>query len=328
MPASIPVSRERFQRALSAGRFVLTEGSIVERLRRNSGLPLDPEVAHAHLLYTAAGRAALTALWREYLDIAHQASLPILLETPTWRAQPERLIRAGLPPVEQIAHDAVLLLSNLRNEYGAFARNIFIGGLIGCQGDAYRPEEALATAEAEAYHRPLAGALAAAGADFLLAATLPALSEAEGMARAMASTGCPYLVSFVLRPTGTLLDGNPVSAAIRQIDAAAAPPPHAYLANCVHPAHFECAMEAACAQEATTAARLIGLQGNTSRKSPEVLDSAATLDTDDPDEFATICARLRMRFGSRILGGCCGTDGRHIAAIARRCTDLIGCAVS
>jgi homocysteine S-methyltransferase len=312
-------SRQRFARALDGKELLLTEGAIVERIRRDSGIPLDRDVAHTALLYTQAGRAALSTLWQEYLQIARTYHSCMLICTPTWRANSERLARTALPDVNQVSADAVQLLAELRAQFGDFGKQVFLGGLLGCRGDCYKPEEALQSDEAERFHTPQVHALAQAGADFLLAATLPALTEALGMARAMATTGCPYLLSFVLRPSGTLLDGTPVSDAIAQIDQTVSRPPSVYLANCIHPVHFEQALGEAEKARPGTQERLIGLQGNTSRKSPEELDGASTLDTDDPDDFGAVMARIRKRFGTRILGGCCGTDSRHIEAIARDC---------
>jgi homocysteine S-methyltransferase len=316
-------SRHKFTDTLAREEFLLTEGSLLERIRRDPNLPLDPDVAHAALLYTKEGRAALTALWREYIEIARAYDSRILVCTPTWRANPERLARTAFPDVGQVALDAVQLLAELRADCGDFGKGVFIGGILGCRGDAYKPEEALQADEAARFHSPQVHALAQAGVDFLLAATLPAFTEALGLARAMAAVDCPYLLSFVLRPSGMLLDGTPVADAIAQIDQFVSPRPIAYLANCVHPVHFEQALGEAEKSRPGTKLRLIGLQGNTSRKSPEELDGALTLDTEDPNDFGAAMARLHERFGMRILGGCCGTDSRHIEAIARHC-GLIG----
>jgi homocysteine S-methyltransferase len=312
-------SRRAFANALAREELLLTEGALIERIRRDSAVPLDPDVANASLLYTKQGRNVLTALWREYIDIARAYDSCILVCTPTWRADPERLARTTLPEVGQVSADAVRLLAELRAQYGEFGRRVFIGGLLGCRGDCYKPEEALSADDSARFHAPQAQALAQAGADFLLAATLPAFTEALGLARVMAETGCPYLLSFVLRPSGTLLDGTPVVDAMDEIDHAINPQPSAYLANCIHPTHFEQALAEAEKARPGARKRLIGLQGNTSRKSPEEFDGAASLDTEDPKEFGAAMARIRKRFGTRILGGCCGTDARHIEAIARCC---------
>jgi homocysteine S-methyltransferase len=319
MPAATQRTSCRFTAALAARELVLTEGSLVERLRRDPRFGLDPHVAHAGLLYSEAGTAALSALWRAYLDVAQASGLPMLVCTPTWRATGERLARAGLPSVGRVSADAVALLAAVRSGYGDHGSRVFLGGLMGCRGDCYLPREALDARVSESFHAAQAEALAAGGADVLIAATLPAASEALGLARALAATRLPYLVSFVLRPTGTLLDGTPLADAVARIDDACDPAPAGYLGGCTHPAAFGSALEAAEAARSGLRERVLGVQGNASRRSPEELEGSAALDAEDPEVWADETRALRERFGARILGGCCGTDERHIAALARRC---------
>jgi homocysteine S-methyltransferase len=313
--ASIP---GRFVATVRQSDVVLIEGAVVERLRRDPRFSLDPHAAHTPLLYTPAGRAALVSLWRGYIDVARDSDLPILVFTPTWRATPERLRRASLPEVKSVCCEAVALLEEVRSAYGEPGSRILTGGLLGCRGDAYAPGEALDARSAEKFHAAQAEALASAGADFLLGGTLPAFTEALGMARALSATGRPYLLGFVLRPSGTLLDGTWLADAVEQIDDAVDPAPTCYLGACVHPVHFERAMDVAVRARPKVGTRVLGLYGNGSRRTPEELDGSDRLDTDDPETFAEAINIVRLRFGSRFLGGCCGTDERHLAAIARR----------
>jgi len=306
-----------FLQALAHADFILAEGAGIERLRRDPAAPpLDPHIANAGLIHSADGRAALARIYRQYLDIGKAHKLPMITLAPTWRANPERLQLTGAPDVVTINRDAARFMAGIRAGYGDYAGFIFLGGLMGCRGDAYDPSEALSADEAAEFHRPQAHALAGAGVDFLLASTLPAFSEALGMARAMAETGAPYLLSFVLRPTGTLLDGTPLHAAIAAIDAVS-PRPCAYMANCVHPQVYAAALSRALAQDATVTVRILGLQANTSARSPEELDGRDALDGAAPEPFAAAMLAVHRRFGVKILGGCCGTDERHIAALAR-----------
>jgi homocysteine S-methyltransferase len=299
---------------------MLTEGAMVERLRRNPQVELDPFVANGSLLYTSAGRQALSDLWREYIEIAQKHDMDILLYIPTWRVNVERLTLAGLPGINQVAMDAFALLDGLRSEYGEFGRKMFIGGLVGCKGDAYAPKEALGIEDAESFHQPHVDAFAKSGIDFLLATTIPSLSEATGLAKAMSRTSIPYGISFVLRSTGTLLDGTPIADAIATIDGAVSKPPVAYFANCVHPDNLSLALTATVESHPEIQDRFIGIQGNASRKSPEELDESALLDSDDPAAFAFAMHAVRTKFGLSVLGGCCGTDNKHIAAIAEQFT--------
>jgi homocysteine S-methyltransferase len=246
----------------------------------------------------------------------------MLILTPTWRANAERLAAAGLPGVDEVSEEAFRLLDQVREGYGAFAKSVFVGGLMGCRGDAYAAGDALPEDQAYVFHGVQARALAATGVDFLIASTLPAPSEARGIARALTETGLPVLLSFIVRPTGHLLDGTPLEEAIRNIDELVDRPPVGYLVNCVHPSVYEDAMNAASARDARATARVLGLQANTSAKSPEELDGSPRLECEDPELFATRMMHLRLEFGTRIMGGCCGTDARHIFALARRAREL------
>jgi homocysteine S-methyltransferase len=335
-----------FSELLAAEPAILAEGSVIERLRRDPAIPLDPHLLHAGWVAEPDGRAALERLYREYLDVGRAHALPMLILTPTWRASIDRVRAAiatgttGMATAGAIvvgtaagggaaAPDAAAVmrrlnqagctfLQDLRATYGTYASSVFVGGLLGPRGDAYDPRDALPADEAETYHRGQAEALAAAGVDVLVAATLPAFSEALGIARALASTRAPYMLSFVLRPEGTLLDGTSLHEAIERIDGATDPPPLGYLINCVHPRVF---MEA-CTRELAHAPRLrdrlLGLQANTSDLSPEALEGRETLVGDDPDPFADAMLRANSQLGIKLLGGCCGTNARHIEAIAKR----------
>ena len=175
------------------------------------------------------------------------------------------------------------------------------------------PERRSHDEDARRYHDAQAEALATAGVDLLLCATMPALSEALGLADAMGATGLPYLIGFVVRPTGRLLDGTPLDEAVVAIDDGIDPPPTAYLLNCVHPRVADAALSAA----PLAAARLVGLLANTSPLDPAELDGLAELETADPESFASEIVDVAERRGLTLLGGCCGTGDEHIAEIAR-----------
>ncbi len=293
----------------------ITEGAVIERLRRDTAGTLEPHVLNAALIYDEQGRTRLGSIYRSYLAIGRDSDLPMIVFTPTWRANPERCAAAGLAG-RDVNGDGFRFLAAIRAEYGAYAGKVWIGGLTGCRGDAYDSTEALSENEATEFHRPQLAALAAAGVDFLMAATLPAASEALGIARAMAERSLPYFLSFVIRPTGTLLDETPLDEMIAQVDRGVSPPPLGYWVNCVHPTVFAAAMERITSRSSTTMQRIVGLQGNTSRRTPEELDGCTQLDPEEPEEFARDMLGNHRRYGTRILGGCCGTDARHIAAIA------------
>ena len=305
-----------FSRLLATAPVILGEGAVIERLRRMDGIDLDPHVVNGAFIYDERNRAALAAICRQYLEIGRDHDLPLLLSTPTWRASRARIEAAGMAG-RDLNGDNVRFLDSLRREYGDYGRKVVICGLMSCRGDAYRPDEALSALDSEQFHAWQADALAAAGVDFLLAATLPALSEAAGLAKALAATGLPYVVSFVARPQGTLLDGTPLCEAIAAIDAAASPRPLAYLINCTHASIFRQALLHEAHSSPLVRERIAGLLANTAALSPEELDNSAELVEQAPEEFGRSVAFLHPDLGMKILGGCCGTDGRHIRALAQ-----------
>ena len=306
-----------FTETLQQNRVVIAEGSLIERLRRSPGVTLDPHVEHAGLIYDARVRDRLEGLYRGYLDVGRTHDLPMIVSPPTWHASPDRLRAAGLHE-QNVNADAVRFLNDLRSSYGHYARKVFIGGLMGCKRDAYDPRQALSVEKATAYHAWQARELSTAGVDFILAATLPALSEALGLAQALSACSTPYILSFVVRASGTLLDGTPLHEAVAEIDRDAKRRPLAFMVNCAHPTVFASALEIAAQADPSVLSRVVGLQANTSPLSPEELDQAEQLEGEDPDTFAAGMVNLHGRFGTRILGGCCGTDDRHIAALAER----------
>ena len=305
-----------FPELLATAPVILGEGAVIERLRRSDDIRLDEHVVNSALIYQDAGRAALEAICRQYLEIGQRHNLPLLLSTPTWRAGRERIAAAGLTG-RDLNGDNVRFLAGVRDSYGDYARQVVVCGLMSCRGDAYEPAEAMTAATAGEFHAWQAGALAAAGVDFLLAATLPALSEALGLARAQAATGLPYLISFVARPEGTLLDGTPLHEAIAAIDADAAPRPLAYLINCTHASIFRSALLHGSNSSPLVRERVIGLLANTAPLSPEELDQSPELVEEAPEIFGRDVSALHGELGMKVLGGCCGTDERHIECLAR-----------
>ena len=172
---------------------VLMEGALGERLKREYGFVIDGPAAMAGLVRSAAGREAIQALWREYLAVAAGYGLPFLAMTPTRRANRERIKAAGLD--ESVIKENVEALREIKANAGT---EMYIGGLMGCRGDAYTGEGALGTQEARSFHAWQADLFKEAGTDFLYAGIMPVLAEAEGMAMAMSDTGLPYIISFTV----------------------------------------------------------------------------------------------------------------------------------
>lgn len=299
-----------FTQSIATRRVMLAEGSVYERLRRHPGITFHPSMRHGVLIYDPEGRKAEAEIHNSYIAAAQAAGLPLVMLSDTWRANAEN-IAASAYAGRAVNQDNIAFLKELR---AASGHEIYIGGQSGCRGDAYRPEEAVDAGTAYAFHRPQMQALREAEPDFLFAATLPALSEARGIARAQAETGLPYLLSFVLRPSGTLLDGTPWAEAIKTLDDTPRPP-LGYAVNCVHPHVLAQALAVLENHAPELIARVVFFQANTSPLSPEELAAATELLTEAPDALAGQICALQRRYGLSVTGGCCGTDERHIAAL-------------
>ncbi len=285
-----------------------------ERLRRSTLVECDPFIVHASLIYDGAGRRVLEEVYREYMDVGFDHKVPMFVMTNTVRANPERIAASSFPdrPVNQ---DCVRFLQEIRASYLDYAPLIKIIGSICPRGDAYKPSEALSRKVAAKFHHEQIYALAEAGVDGLQVHTLPALSEAIGIADVMAKTGLPYFLSFVVRDTGKLLDGTAHNEAIRIIDKAVEVPPFGYSINCVHPAILHNALTAL-ERHPDQCQRIISFQANTSAKSPEELDGSPELLTENPDVLAEWMLMLHTEADIKIMGGCCGTNTQHIASLA------------
>jgi homocysteine S-methyltransferase len=303
--------------------FVLADGGIETRIAYETDIPLDDEMGVSRLVDDDRGRAALGAVYRQYLGVGRRHDVPMQIGTPTFHASPERLHRSGLTgpdDLRRVNGQWVGMLLRLRDECGGYGEKVFVAGVIGPKGDAYRPEEALGEGEAAGYHRGQVEALAGAGVNLLYAPTFPAATEAAGVARAMAGTGLPYMVSFVITGRGALLDGTPLADVIDRIDGAVSPRPVCYSVNCVHPSVVREALRGTERLRRLAGVRLLGFKANTSRKSPAERLVLDRLDTVAPEAFADEMMGLQDEFALRLLGGCCGTDHSHIGCLAERLT--------
>lgn len=311
-----------FRKIFTESDFVITEGGMVERIRRNSNLELDPQIVHAGLIYHTEGKKVLEKIYKSYLDIALANNFPVLTYAPTWRANPYRILKSSYKEKDSINKDGVDFLDQIRNSYGNFSSKIFVGGLMACKGDAYKAEEALSTDEAYEFHKKQANELAKSEADFIKAATLPAYSEALGIAQVLSELNVDYIISFVVKPEGVLLDGTPIHKAIEGIDEAVQTPPFFYMLNCVHPSAFKSSYKNEIEKSDKIKSRLLGFQANTSAKTPEELDQLDYLDTTEPKPYADQMIDLYKTTGLKMLGGCCGSDDTHINEIAIQIKNL------
>lgn len=301
-----------FQTAVTSASPILTDGGIETRIMFETEIEMDPHVGVAALVNDPTGGPVLRGIYESYVEAAKLHDLPVVIGTPTFRASANFTRQAGLggdQAVRRLNADAAAMHLDIRRRSGH--EPVYVAGVIGPSGDAYTPAEALPAEEAREYHLVQAAALAEAGVDFLYAPTFPAVEETLGAARAMAETGLPYVVSFVLGHDGRVLDGNPLREATERIDGVASPAPLFYSISCVH--HTVAAK--ALREAPDLALRLLEVKANASPMSVEELVKLDHLEGDDPESFAAGMWTLRQDFGLRVLGGCCGTDDRHMRAL-------------
>jgi S-methylmethionine-dependent homocysteine/selenocysteine methylase len=286
---------------------LITDGGMETTLVHHEGIEL-PEFAAFPLLDRPEGRAALARYFEPYFDVARAHGARFQLDTPTWRANRDWGARLGYDrdALDRVNRDAV-----------AFARELAAGhpdvearvsGLVGPRGDGYVVGERMEPDEAQAYHAEQIASLA--GADLVSALTLTYADEAVGIVRAATDAGLPAIVSFTVETDGRLPDGTALGEAVEAVDAATGGAPDAFMVNCAHPTHFAPVLEGSWTE------RIRGVRANASRMSHAELDASEDLDAGDPAELAARYVELRDRLPAlSILGGCCGTDARHVAAI-------------
>jgi homocysteine S-methyltransferase len=297
-----------------SGEVFLTDSGLETDLIFNEGFEL-PEFASFVLVDDAQGTAALKAYFRRHVDIAVQHGCGVILEAPTWRASRDWGSRIGYPAAElrRVNESAAGLLSQLRGEYqDAASSPVVASGCIGPRADAYRPAECMGEDEAEDYHSEQIAILAATEVDLVHAMTITYAAEAIGIARAAGGAGVPAAISFTTETDGRLPDGTSLADAVAAVDADTGGSPAYYGVNCAHPSHFASALPGG-----AIGARVRSVRANASKKSHAELDESPTLDAGDPVELADDYLRLHAQHPSiSILGGCCGTDARHMQAIA------------
>jgi S-methylmethionine-dependent homocysteine/selenocysteine methylase len=298
---------------LSGDRLFLTDGGLETTLIFHLGLEL-PDFAAFDLLRDDTGAEALRRYYESYIAIAREHGAGIVLDTATWRASRDWGERLGYSPEElaEANRRAVALIEELRILNPDVPA--VLDGVIGPRWDGYVVGETMTPEEAEAYHSEQIGTFAGTAADMVSAITMTYADEAVGIARAAQAAGLPAAISFTVETDGRLPSGQPLGAAIEQVDAETASAPAYFMINCAHPTHFEAALEGPWLE------RVRGIRANASRMSHEELDASEELDEGDPDELAEQYRALRDRLpNATVLGGCCGTDDRHVAAIAAAC---------
>ncbi len=303
----------QFEKYFNSRGFILTEGAIVERLKNEFNVTLNRHINHAGTIYE--GPDILSKIYQEYIGIAHKFDMPIMLMTPTRKVNFETMKFSGFSDRDLII-DSCNFLKEIRSQYPGFVDEIFIGGLLGCKGDAYQSVEALDVDTSYAFHSLQVSEFTKGNVDFLFAGIMPALTEAIGMARAMAASCLPYIISFMVRKDGCLLDGTGIAEAIKVIDNEVNPKPICYMANCVHPSNLKMALDQEINQNSPYLKRFAGIQANSSSLDPEELNNNAMLHVENFDEMVGEICSLIKTYHFKVLGGCCGTNDVFIEKLA------------
>ncbi len=314
----------RYRHALPqlTGDMFLTDGGIETTLIFHEGLDL-PHFAAFDLMKTEHGCQALEKYFRTYADIAHRRNVGFVLESATWRASQDwgDLLGYSTDDMAAFNRQAIAMLHAIREEFETTKSRFVISGCVGPRGDGYDPGEMMASGEAEAYHRAQIETFCEAGADMVTAITITYVEEAIGITRAALAAGMPVVISFTVETDGCLPTGQRLQDAIAAVDRETGNGPVYYMINCAHPTHFEDALR----DREGWIERVGGLRANASRMSHAELDEAEELDDGDPVELGGQYRDLQALLPNLVvMGGCCGTDHRHVEAIHAACAHWVG----
>ena len=292
----------------------LTDGGLETTLVFHEQVEL-PCFAAFTLLRTAEGTERLRNYFRTYTRIARERGVGIVLEAPTWRANPDWAAKLGYDAASLADANrlGVGLLLEVREELETPETPVVVSGNIGPRGDGYKPEARMSEAGARTYHAQQIGTFAATDADMLGAFTMNYVEEAVGIALAARDARMPLALSFTLETDGKLPSGQPLVEAIERVDEVTDDYPAYYMINCAHPTHFEDMLD----ELGNKLRRVRGLRANASRRSHAELDASTDLDAGDPAQLGREYRRLSRKLPAlNVVGGCCGTDHRHVAEIA------------
>ena len=297
---------------LDADRPFLADGGLETTLIFHRGIDL-PHFAAFDLLRSDAGRQELRDYFEPYIELARERETGMVLDTTTWRASPDWGQRLGYYPedLDDANRAAVALAREIRDENEDERTPIVVNGVVGPRGDGYDPAELMSVEQAEAYHARQVGTFADAGADMVSAITMTHPEEAIGIVRAAADLGMPVAISFTVETDGRLPTGQTLPSAIQQVDAESAGAAAYFMVNCAHPTHFAHVLD----DDGLWRERIRGVRANASTRSHAELDEAEELDEGDPQDLGARHRDLQLQ-NVAVLGGCCGTDHRHVAQIS------------
>ena len=312
------MSRYRKRLPQLEGRLFLADAGLETVLSFQQGFTL-PSFASFVLLEDERGRAALKAYFDQFARLAQAQRTGLVLETPTWRANPDwgQALGYNALALADANRDAVALLAEVRAVYDSPLTPVVISGNLGPRGDGYRAGLRMSAAAAHDYHLAQIATFSGTEADMVSAFTITYPDEAIGIVDAAAACEMPVAISFTLEIDGRLPSGDPLSDAVLRTDAETGNYAAYYMVNCVHPTHLAPAL----AEGGAWRERLHGLRANASRLSHAELDESTELDDGDPEALGEEYLALHNLLPRmNVVGGCCGTDERHVASIARHLT--------
>lgn len=296
-----------------AGGVFLSDGGLETSLVFLDKIEL-PHFAAFVLLDDELGRERLKSYYVPYLELcAESPGAGFVLETPTWRASPDWATLLGIDRDRLRATNerAAELLCALRNRWAPrLSGPLVVSGIIGPRGDGYVADAPDSAEDAAEYHSLQAEALKAGGVDMLAAVTMTTSAEALGVSLAAQRVDLPVAISFTVETDGSLPSGESLPDAIARVDAIS--PPAYFAINCAHPTHFVDSL----ATGGPWVERIRGIRANASTKSHAELDESTDLDIGDPRDLAQRYRGLKGVLPNfNVLGGCCGTDWRHLRAV-------------
>ena len=297
-----------------SGDLFLTDGGLETTLIFHEGIDL-PEFAAFVLLENEDGCEMLRKYYRRYADIARDNNVGFILESMTWRASQDWGTKLGYSPdqISDFNRKSIELLQGIRREYEGAIPHMVISGCIGPRGDGYSADISMTVAEAEVYHRTQIATFRETEADMVAAFTIPYIAEAIGIALAARKEEMPVVISFTVETDGRLPSGEPLKDAIEQVDAATDYIPAYYMINCAHPTHFVNVV-----RTGEWTKRIRAVRANASTKSHAELNESSQLDEGNPKKFGSQYLDLASNLENlSILGGCCGTDHRHVSEICK-----------
>lgn len=299
------------------GDLFLTDGGIETTLVFHHGIDL-PEFASFPLMRQERTYNLLADCLRSYADVASEAGVGVVLETVTWRASKDwgRKLGYSIEEIEEANRTGVQMALDIRSEFEKGGKPLVVSGCIGPRGDGYVVSEKMSAEESCQYHIHQVSVFADTEADLVTVLTMNYPDEAIGVAMAAQKAAMPCVISFTLEMDGRLPDGQALGDAINQVDRATGNYPAYYMINCAHPTHFDLFYE----REEDWLKRIRGLRANASRMSHAELEASTSLDEGDPEELGSQYAEIVEKLNHlNVLGGCCGTDPRHVKAIAMAC---------